>query len=270
MDERDAAQPLRVSGLYVYPVKSLGGYAVEKSAVLPKGLAFDRRWMLVDEQHQFMTQRTNPRLALFRVEAAAGGFTVAYHDQRLHVPFEPAGDPLEARVWDDVVRVEEVGRMHSEWFSAMLGQHCRLVFFPEAHPRQVDRDYAPIGVHTSLSDGYPLLVIGQSSLDDLNSRLEEPVPMNRFRPSLAFTGGLPFEEDQWSRFRINEVELQGVKPCARCVMTTINQQTGEKGKEPLATLQQYRTRANKVLFGMNVLVLAEGNIAVGDEIHLMP
>jgi hypothetical protein len=169
-------------------------------------------------------------------------------------------------VWDDEVIVLEVSHQASEWFSKQLGFGCKLVQFPEINPRPVDERYHINHEHVSLADGYPLLIIGQNSLNDLNSRLQSPVPMNRFRPNLVFTGGKPYEEDEWRNFSVGKNKFVGVKPCSRCVLTTINQQTGEQGKEPLATLAAYHKKENKIYFGQNVLAIDYDEIQEGDEI----
>lgn len=262
-------QPLLVSQLYVYPVKSLGGFEVNSAEVLSKGFVHDRRWMLVDENNCFLTQRQAPQMVLFStsLDAETGQVIVHFRGESLQIPNYIQGETMQTGIWDDRVEVVKLEPAFGQWFSQRIGFTCSLVAFPEGNPRPVDPDFAlnPSN-QTSLSDGYPILVIGQSSLDDLNSRLQEPVPMNRFRPNIVFTGGQPFEEDTWKRFTIGKVAMAGVKPCARCVITTINQQTGEAGKEPLATLNSYRKVGNKVLFGQNVIPMDEGVISVGDEI----
>jgi uncharacterized protein len=149
-----------------------------------------------------------------------------------------------------------------------LQMNCKLVYFPESNPRAVDPNYKVNDEHVSLADAYPFLIIGQSSLDDLNSKLPEPLPMNRFRPNFVFTGGEPYEEDLWRNFSIGSNRFIGVKPCARCVLTTVNQATAEKGPEPLRTLSLYRKKDSKVLFGNNVVTVDEGDVRVGDVITL--
>ena len=261
----------RVSQLFIYPIKSLGGIALTISKVLYKGLQYDRRWMLVDSRNQFMTQRTFSALALFklRMEEQSSHFVIDYKGATLTIPFTATGALYEAIVWDDVVKVQEVSPEVSKWFSHHLGQTVKLVWFPEENKRYIDYDFAQtMQDQTSLSDGYPILLVGQASLNDLNGRLENPVSMDRFRPNIVFEGGTPFEEDTYTHFSINGVKMVGVKPCARCVITTIDQTTGTKGKEPLATLNAYRNAGNKVLFGQNVIPTGEGTIQVGDEISL--
>ncbi len=261
-------QPHRLSEIWIYPIKSLGGIRLRSSRVLGKGLAFDRRWMLMDETNTFMSQRMNAEMALFKLQPTDSGFAISFRENSIELSYQKGylSEKINARVWDDEVIVHEVSLEHSQWFSERLGISCKLVCFPEEHERPVDPRYAGNQEHVSLADGYPLLIIGQASLDDLNSRLEQPVLMNRFRPNLVFTGGTAFEEDGWNFFTIGKNRFQGVKPCARCVLITVNQENGEKGKEPLATLSTYRKRENKIYFGQNVLTIDQYEIHEGDAI----
>jgi uncharacterized protein len=259
----------QISEIWVYPIKSLGGISMTTAQVLPKGLAYDRRWMLVDASNQFMTQRLVPAMALFRLEIEHDALRVSYQGDAIEFPVEHQhGASFSATIWDDTVMVNEVHEEWSSWFSDKLGMSCKLVSFPEDNARSVDPNFKIGDDHVSLADAYPVLVIGQRSLDDLNTRLSEPVPMNRFRPNLVFTGGEPYEEDGWKNFKVGKNRFAGVKPCARCAVPTVNQATGEKGTEPLATLSKYRKIGNKVLFGQNLIALNYDEVRVGDEIIL--
>jgi uncharacterized protein YcbX len=257
---------LRVSAINIYPVKSLGGISVQSGYILKKGFQHDRRWMLIDDDNIFLTQRIHSKMALFRMSFANDGFHVSFDGQQLEIPPTIEGEPVRAKIWDDEVTVQEVSAKHSEWFSKNLGIRCRLVAFPEENERHVDERYRIGDDHVSLADAYPLLIIGQSSLDDLNDRMKTPVPMNRFRPNVVFTGGEPFEEDTWSRFTIGNLSFAGVKPSKRCVLITVDQETAMKGPEPLATLSTFRKRDNGVYFGQNVIPIKTGEISIGDEI----
>lgn len=268
---------LILSEIWIYPVKSLRGLRVNRAKVLNKGLEYDRRWMLVDENGLFMTQRKYPKMALFNVSLENDSLIFLCRQPRQGIDKEafadlgksPQGEKIRATIWYDEVDTLEVDPMLSEWFSQHLGMRCRLVSFPETNPRPV---YTPDGKITdeqvSLADAYPFLIIGQSSLDDLNARLECPVPMNRFRPNFVFTGGKPFEEDHWKTFRIGKNRFKAMKPCARCLLTTVDQETAEKGTEPLATLSAYRKRDNLVYFGQNLIALDHTEVSVGDKILL--
>ena len=179
---------------------------------------------------------------------------------------QPLGPVITAQVWEDKVVVHEVDPAVSEWFSNILDIRCKLVAFPEKNPRPVDtRNNIPDG-HVSLADAYPFMVIGQKSLDDLNGRLAEPVPMNRFRPNFVFTGGDAFAEDTWKDISIGGLRFVAIKKCDRCVLTTVDQETGVKGTEPLKTLSGYRKTGNKVYFGQNMVALDEGRLSVGERI----
>lgn len=247
-----------LSALYLYPIKSLGGIAVSEAFVAEKGFRHDRRFMLVDPDSHFITQRTNHHMAL--IDVAIEGETLrVWHrhqpDDVLELPLMPAqGESLTATVWhDQAVDSITVSAKADRWFSNALGKSCRLVYMPETTRRPVDPEYARQNDAVSFADGYPYLLIGQSSLDDLNQRLTQPVEMIRFRPNIVVSGSLPYDEDAWSQFRIGGLTFYGVKPCARCVLTTIDPATGQRGPEPLRTLAKYRQWKHKILFGQNVL-----------------
>jgi uncharacterized protein YcbX len=173
---------------------------------------------------------------------------------------------IPVRIWDDEVIGQVVDPNIGEWFSDILGLPCNLVFMPKSAERKVSLKYAAKNESVSFADGMPYLLIGQASLDDLNSRLEQPVPMDRFRPNLVFSGGEGFEEDEWNQVKIGNAIFKITKPCVRCVMTTIDQATGKKNKEPLKTLSAYRNVGGKVLFGQNMSLLEGREIKVGDHI----
>ena len=267
---------LQLSEIYIYPVKSLGGIRLDKSEVTDRGLRYDRRWMLIDENNRFISQREYPQLALF---------SVAIHDDNLLITNKKTGDvltisnspnhsatqSLKVTIWDDEVTAWEVSKIANNFFTKALGIPVHLVYMPDESHRKTEVDYSLKGDEiTSFSDGYPILVIGQTSLDDLNNKLAEPIAINRFRPNFVFTGGQAFEEEEWHEFKVGSLRFFGVKPCARCVMTTIDPQTGEKkGKEPLLTLNKYRKAGNKILFGQNVLINQTGSVSVGDDIEVI-
>lgn len=260
--------PLQLSQILIYPIKSLGGVPLSDTRILPKGLPLDRRWMLIDEQRIAMTQRVYPMMALFRQTIEGEQLKVSYKDNAISIRVkEYSKEPLEVTIWNDTVIAYEVSKPHSQWFSEMLRTKCTLVHFPDENPRPVDSQYKINDDHVSLADGFPFLIIGQSSLDDLNSRLSEPVPMNRFRPNFVFTGGKPYLEDTWKKFIIGNNLFAAVKPCGRCTIPTVNQLTGEKSTEPLKTLSTYRKKDNIVYFGQNVIALQYNIVSVGDVLQ---
>ncbi|MFY7792483.1 MAG: MOSC domain-containing protein [Chitinophagaceae bacterium] len=268
-----------ISQLFIYPVKSLRGIAVDHLTITDRGAQYDRRWMLVDPFGGFVTIRQYPEMT--RLRTSIEGDALIIYDakdpsDRISTPLHPtpgqlfSGKPclMQVQVWDDVVSAWFCEPSVSNWISDKLGQLVVLVYMPDESLRPVDPVYAPTGAITSFTDGYPLLIIGQSSLDDLNSRLDNPVDMRRFRPNIVFTGGAPFAEDQFAAFHIANVPILGVKRCARCVVTTTHPETGEIGPEPLRTLATYRRHGNKVDFGMNLVATGIGEIRIGDEIRL--
>lgn len=264
---------LTLSEIWIYPVKSLGGITLETATVRKKGLQYDRRWMLVDANGVALTQRVHPEMALFKPAIANEQLEIEYRKPGqsvsravVRISSQPSGPAITARVWGDQVEVHEVDRSISEWFSSHLNIRCRLVAFPEKNPRPVDARYSVASEHVSLADAYPFMIIGQKSLDDLNGRLAEPVPMNRFRPNFVYTGGNAFAEDTWKDLSIGSLRFVAVKKCDRCVLTTVDQGTGVKGTEPLKTLSGYRKAGNKVYFGQNMVALNEGSLSVGQRI----
>ena len=259
---------LKVSELFIYPVKSLGGISVSNAVVTDRGFQYDRRWMLVDKNNEFMTQREFAEMTLLQTEITEGALKV-YHKKTgasILIPFEPEGETISVQVWSDRCKAVIVDQKANHWFSDVLQKNCQLVYMPGSTKRRVDGRYAFNKEVTNFSDGYPFTIIGQSSLDDLNTRLEDKLPIQRFRPNIVFTGGNAFEEDTWAHFTINDINFFGVKLCSRCVITTINQDTIEKSKEPLKTMATYRQKNHKIYFGQNLLHQDEGTIHVGDEI----
>ena len=260
-----------LTDLYIYPIKSLGGIRLTEAVVEPRGLRHDRRWLLIDAQNRFLTQRTDARLALLTVALTPAALTVRHAARpdlgALHVPLAPPTTaPLDVVIWDDTVRAQPVAAAADAWFSRALDRPVRLVYMPESTHRAVEESAPPTAL-VSFADAFPFLVIGQAALDDLNTRLraagEAAVPMNRFRPSLVFGGGAPHAEDAWGEFTIGAVGFCRVKPCARCVVTTIDQQTAQASREPLRTLSTYRREGAKILFGQNVIPRGAGVIRVG-------
>ena len=263
---------LTISELHIYPIKSLGGIALNTATLIDRGFEHDRRWMLVDADNQFISQREVNAMALLKVQLTAPGLlitNIGVPGEELLIPFLPtiAGTEM-VTVWSSRCRAQRVSDEADAWFSKQLNFPCKLVYMPDTTRRFVDGRYAHNKEITSFSDGYPLLLIGQASLDDLNSRLEVPLPMNRFRPNIVFTGGTAFLEDCMKHFEINGITFFGVKPCSRCVMTTINQQTAEKAKEPLKTLSTYRMKNKKIYFGQNLLHQGTGVLSIGDTLTI--
>ncbi|MEH3115412.1 MOSC domain-containing protein [Pedobacter terrae] len=262
-----------LSGLYIYPIKSLGGISLQQAKLEESGLQYDRRWMLVDEDGIFVTQRKYFELALLQV-SISNDQLIVFHKTLpgLSISFstdEDTGEQISVVIWNDTVTALEVNKTLSDWFSNFLKFRVKLVRMPSTGKRLIDRNYAQNDEIVSFADGYPCLLIGQSSLDGLNEKLREPILMDRFRPNFVFTGGESHIEDRFKDFYMGEVLFSAVKPCSRCVLITIDQQTGEKGQEPLRTLASYRTVGKKIMFGQNLLHQQTGTIRVGDELKVM-
>lgn len=262
-----------ISGLFIYPVKSLGGIEMDSVPVTDRGFQYDRRWMLVDKTGRFLSQREHPAMALLQCELEEEGLRVVHRkeaDDFIKIPFDTdTGETAEVTVWDDTMIAVKSGAQFDQWFSQRLGMDCYLVHMPDTTRRVVDARYTSQEEITSFSDAYPMLLIGQASLDDLNNRLQDPVPMNRFRPNIVVEGWAPYEEDTIRFFQAGSIRLEAVKPCARCVLTTIDQETGLKGKDPLKTLASYRTQNKKVLFGQNLIYSGSGLLKKGMEVRVI-
>jgi uncharacterized protein YcbX len=266
-----------VAALNVYPVKSCRGLAADRAEVTPDGLAIqgvrDREWMIVDARGRFVTQRELPRLALVATEAVNGRMQLRVPGLEPVVP-EERGPVRDVVVWSAHLRGRDGGNAAADALSAYLGHEVRLVRFDDSRPRTVNPDFAGTsGATTLYSDGYPLLVIGQASLDDLNTRLAArslaKLPMNRFRPNVVVDGLDPYDEDHIDTLAIGDVVLKLVKPCTRCEITTTDQETARRSQEPLRTLSMYRRddRLAGVTFGMNAIVAqgAGSTIVVGND-----
>jgi len=226
--------------------------------------------MVVDGAGQFLSQRSHSRLALVVPSIRGDKLRVdAPGMPTLEIPLRPStAVTTTVAVWDDVCSASWVGASAAEWFSEFLGCECSLVHMAEDVLRPADPVFAPASSKVSFADGFPFLLISEQSLADLNRRLAEPLPMNRFRPNLVVAGGEPYDEDGWSQLEIGGIRLRVVKPCGRCVVTTTDQTTGERGKEPLRTLATYRKRNGEVMFGQNVVHEGPGHLRVGDTVIL--
>lgn len=267
---------LTLSGLFVYPIKSLGGISLHKAEVSPQGLRHDRRFMLVDETGRFLSQRQHPGMALLGVSLDAHGQLQVFSQttrQVLSLPAEPlpGGPACRVSIWSDELKAQLVEARADAWLSDHLHTPCRLVYMPESTRRRADTRYAPRGQQVSFADGFPFLLISEASLADLNARLPQPVGMERFRPNLVISGGTAFQEDHWRHFWVGGQLFEAVKPCGRCVMVNLDPQTAESSREPLYTLSTYRRQRQKVLFGQNLVASQPlGEVSVGDVLRIEP
>jgi uncharacterized protein len=265
---------LILSAINIYPVKSLGGIALSEAKVEPRGLQYDRRWLLVDQDNVFLTQREYPRMALCSIRLRAEGLEVSAPGMRpLLIPFhlQNTSATVTVKIWRSICEAVLVGEFADEWFSQFLGASCRLVYMPDETQRRVNPEYAVKDDIVSFADAYPFHLIGESSLEDLNGRLDSSLPMNRFRPNFVVSGSLAYDEDSWRRIRIGATLFHVVKPCERCAITTTDQTEGVyTGQEPLKTLARYRAVSNAVLFGQYLIADEEDGIArVGDRLQVI-
>lgn len=259
-----------VSQLSVYPIKSSAGLSLSNAWVDEYGLAFDRRFVITDESGKFITARTEPTLCLIRTSLTDTGLVVVAPDMPiLRLNYRDfSSDYHSITVWNDTIEGQHCAESIDQWFSTYLKKPCRLMYFGDASQRKVKDSQQ----ETAFSDGYPLLLISQASLDDLNTRLSEPVTMAHFRPNIVVENTEDFAEDTWQHIRIGEVEFMVTKPCSRCVFTTINPNTAHKSitQEPLKTLKLYRQVLNgDVMFGQNLIPLNQGQIKTTDTVTVL-
>jgi len=253
-----------IGALYVYPIKSLAGVSVLEATVTDRGFEHDRRMMLVDPAGRFVTQRELPELATLGVELEDDVVRVSAGDgDDLQVPLHSEGPELPVQVWRSRVLATAVSAEADAWFSQVMERPLRLVYMPDSAHREVNHAYAPEGGLVSFADGYPYLAVTQSALEELSARLGHTMSARRFRPNIVIEGAPPFAEDTWGHFVVGGVGFHGVKPCARCVVVTLDPDTGMGGTEPLSTLARYRKRDGHVYFGQNLMAEGEGVVAVG-------
>jgi uncharacterized protein YcbX len=266
---------ITVSQLHIYPVKGLGGISLERSLCTERGLEHDRRWMVVDEEGRFLTQREHPRMATVWTDLADGELALAAPDlPELRVKAAaPDTAPVRVQVWNSTCSALPVSPEADEWLSGYLGFPCRLVYMPDSTQRTSNPQDAGYGKLVGFADGYAYLVVSEASLEALNARLGKkghaPLPMNRFRPNIVLAGAEPFAEDRLGEVSMGQALLRAVKPCGRCEVTTTDQSTGERrGPEPLETLASFRdSREFGVMFGMNYVTERGGAIALGDAVR---
>ena len=264
---------LILSEIFIHPVKSMGGISVDSAVVTERGLQNDRRWLLVDENNVFITQRILPEMALISTSINNGFVQLKHKTKNIEPVSFPQeineGENINVQIWKDNCIVLHYKAALDNWLSDIFKIKCKLVYMPGTTKRRIDKSYAFNNELVSFADGFPFLIIGQPSLDDLNYKLNKSIPIVRFRPNFVFTGGKAFEEDNFKKIKIGDIIFDIVKPCARCVITTTDQETTKRNKEPLLTLSSYRMVNNKVMFGQNLIHHNIGKVSVGDEIIIL-
>jgi len=263
---------ITVSALIYYPIKACRGFEVGSARVERMGVQDDRRMMVVTPEGMQLTQREHAKLAWVLPTLNNGTLTLSAPDfDTMQVPIQKTGTTQTVRVWHNQgVQAIDQGDESAQWFSDWLGESVRLVHIADGIQRKLNPQYATNSDdHTGFADGYPILIISEESLQDLNTRLEVPVLMNRFRPNLVIKGCVAYAEDTWNKIRVGNVELAIVKPCDRCVVTTIDKETLVQSKEPLKTLATYRKHPLGAIFGQNVIPLNEGRLQLGMNVDAL-
>jgi uncharacterized protein YcbX len=263
---------IRVMALYYYPLKSCRGTKIDLAPIDKRGIKYDRAFMVTDAGGNFQTQRKHPKMSLIRPVLNEKNLTLSAPDMpELTIAHRANGPALEVSVWQDRCLAVDQGEQVSQWLSKFLGFECRLVRMRDNSERLVNQHYRYQDKdQIAFADGFPFLLIAEESLTDLNKRLAIPLPMDRFRPNIVVKGSLPYAEDSWRQIRIGSLPFTVAKPCERCIITTINQATGTRHKEPLMTLNTYRKNKNgKVEFGQNLIHHQQGEIRVGDRIEVV-
>ena len=257
-----------LSAITLYPVKSLAGISVTSWPVIKTGLQYDRKWMLVDKAAQFLSQRKLPRMALIKTSLTGSHLILsATGVEDLSLSLTPSdGDIINSTIWGDQCDARSVSREADQWLSHFLNHDCRLVYQPDDMIRQVDPQYGRHSDNVAFSDGFPLLIISENSLASLNREMQLNLPMTRFRPNLVISGCPAYAEDSWREISIGNIDFRLPKPCSRCAIPTIDPETAQTGKEPLATLNRIRKWQKNVYFGQNALHNQCGTLTVGDTV----
>ena len=264
---------IRITAITIYPIKSTAGISVDECRVEAQGLRMDRRWLVVDADGNFLTGREFPLLTQVRSRLDDGGLSITapgMDEMRVPFPAESA-TARSVKIWNDECRALSAGNTVDDWFANLLATRCHLVYMNDTSQRPVDFAYGRPGDRVSFADGYPLLLISEASLADLNTRTPEPASMGRFRPNIVVDGCAAYDEDGWRRLRMGDVQFDGVKNCVRCVFTTVDPDNGDKHPqlEPLRTLGSYRRRSEGgVFFGQNLIPRTLGTVRVGDLVEV--
>jgi uncharacterized protein YcbX len=263
---------LHVSSLWRYPLKSVMGVSLPVMKVNSWGPDLDRRWMVVDSQRRFLSQRQLPMMCRLAASLTESGLRLqSLDDQSL---FTEVTEPSDAErylvtVWSDTAEAIDAGDVAAGWLTDLLGRELRLCFMPDTTHRQVDAQFALAGRRVSFADGFPFLLCSEFSLLALSDALRRSLDMRRFRPNIVVSGAAPFAEDTWQRIRIANIEFDVVKPCARCVIPTINLDSAAREADVFEMLRAERGSNGEVYFGQNLVHYGEGEIAVGQSVEIL-
>lgn len=257
---------MKVESLHIYPIKGMGGINVTRVNAFEKGFQYDRRWMLIDVNGNFITQRTDKRLALFRCKLR-DNLEVSFNEDSIAIDLNNSTHrKILCTVWDSQVFAFEVSDEASHWFSERLGLDCKLVKMVYEYDRIKKLIKGPEQTTVSFADGYPYLIVGSASLDKVNTEIGDEIAKSRFRANIIVETDIPHMEDEWNEISIGGARMQVIKACARCNVINIDQESAILGKEPLKSLTRYRKVGNKVNFGANTICLSDGVIALGDSV----
>jgi uncharacterized protein YcbX len=264
---------MTLESIFVYPIKGLRGISRPSARIERRGIEYDRRWMLVDEQGVFLSQRKLPKMAVLQTELTSTHLIVHSGSKNLDLSIDLTftGPPIEVKIWSSLVTASAYSSTADDWFREVLGLPCRLVRLPDDSVRSPNPEFSKPGDEVSFADGYPVTLASQSSLDALNLQLDTPVPINRFRPNLVFSGAdFPWIEDCWERISIGTTIFRVAKPCGRCLVVTIDQTTGEvTGDEPLRTLARFRNSNSAVNFSVHLIPEHSGELSTSDPILIL-
>lgn len=262
-----------VSQLFVYPIKSFAGISVESHKIDKRGFVLDRRWMLIDRNNNFVSQRTLPEMALVTTAIENNKILLAHKTKsefHLELIIDKHSDKLvEATLFDKRTKGFVVSDSINKELSMLFGKELRLIYMSDNIKRFSNKKYAHHNTIISYADGFPFLLLGEKSLNELNNRLTQPVEISRFRPNIVFDAPSPFIEDKWKEIKISNILFHVVKPCSRCVIVTIDQSTAQKNNEVLTVLSEFRREGNKVNFGQNMLHASAGELSVGNRIEVL-
>ncbi len=259
-----------LNAITLYPVKSLAGISVSRWPVTKTGLQYDRKWMVIDQDRQFLSQRKLPHMALIKTALTDSHLILSAPGmENLLLALAPVdGEIIDSTIWHDQCDARRVSAEADQWLSHFLKQDCRLVYQPDEMIRPVDPDYGRATDNVAFSDGFPFLIISENSLVSLNRDMQLNLPMTRFRPNLVISGCSAYAEDSWREISIGGIDFRLPKPCSRCAVPTIDPDTAQSGKEPLTTLSRIRKWQNKVYFGQNALHNQCGLLTVGDTVQV--
>ncbi len=266
-------EDFRIGAIFIYPIKSLAGFSVDKANAEIRGFQYDRRWMITDKEGKYLTQKDIPTLALIKTAITSDGLFIRcplLNRDSISIPIQcRINEKIAVQIFQDEVYATPVGKVADEWFSDTLGTFCRLVYMDDSTSRQVNKKYSVNDESVSFANSFPYLVISRSSVDDLNKRLVKEIPVDRFRPNIVIEGGEAYFEDQLDEFTTGNAIFKCVKPCARCKIINIDQETADIDNEPLTVLSDYRRKDDDINFGYRSLCLHEGTVNVGDRVSII-